>query len=111
VFPNPTRNLTLGTSQNPAEPANCTRCEKLAELTAYLGQWVKETENPKLKRQLDKALEAVKATSVLHKFEQHSSQQMPHPVRSGLGQGQGWSRPRVQPNRQEKTLLMLKREQ
>jgi hypothetical protein len=84
LLPNPLRNLAPSASQEQDESTPCERCEKLAKQRAFLGQWVKETENPKLRKQLEKTLDAVKGTAVLHRFEQHSSLQMPHPVRSGL---------------------------
>jgi hypothetical protein len=109
VLPYTIRNLAPGASQEQVESAHCERCEKLVQQAAFLGQWIKETENPKLKKQLEKTLEAVKATTVLHRFEQHSSLQMAHPVRSGLERARSWSRPRVQNLEQDKTLLMPKR--
>jgi hypothetical protein len=106
VLPNTIRNLAPGASQ---EQTQCERCDKLAQQTAFLGQWIRETENPKMKKQLEKTLEAVKGTTTLHKFEQHSSVQMAHPVRSGLDRARSWSRPRLQTLEQDKTLLMPKR--
>jgi hypothetical protein len=88
---------------------HCERCEKLAKQIAFLGQWIKETENPKLRKQLGKTLDAVKGTGVLHRFEQHTSAPTENPVRSGLGRPRNWSRPRVQTIERDKTLLMPKR--
>lgn len=109
MVPNPIRNLAPGAPNEQSEYEHCERCEKLVQQAAFLGQWIRETENPKLKKQLEKTLEAVKATTVLHRFEQHSSAQMPHPVRSGLDRTRNWSRPRVQALELDKTLLMPKR--
>ena len=75
---------------------------------AFLGQWTKETENPKLRKQLDKTMAALKETAVLHRFEQHSSLQMPHPVRSGIGQN--FSRTRIHTFGRDKAILAAKRE-
>jgi hypothetical protein len=104
----PIRDLSPDAPSDSTEPANCEKCAKLAGQLAYLNQWIRETENPKLKKQLEKTLEAVKGTNVLHKFEQHSSPLMPHPVRSGLSRAQNWPRPRIQAIGQDK-IAELKR--
>ena len=103
------RNLSPDASSNESEPATCEKCEQLAGQSAYLGNWIKETENPKLKKQLEKTLESVKGTIVLHKFEQHSSSHVPHPVRSSLSRPQNWSRPRIQGVGQDKLAELPKR--
>ena len=109
MLPNPIRNLAPSASREQDESTRCERCEKLAKQIAFLGQWIKESENPKLRKQLGKTLDAVKGTAVLHRFEQHSSVPMSHPVRSGLDRVRNWSRPRLQTNEHDKTLLMPKR--
>jgi hypothetical protein len=104
----PVRNLTPFRPEDKSQAASCARCKNLDEQLAYLGQWIKETENPKLRKQLEKTVEAHKATAVLHRFEQHSSLQMAHPVRSGLGPG--YARPRISSFGREKALQLAKRE-
>jgi hypothetical protein len=74
----------------------------------FLGQWIKESENPKLRKQLEKTMAALKETAVLHRFEQHSSLQMPHPVRSGIGQN--YSRARIHTFGRDRALMEAKRE-
>ncbi len=101
----PIRNL----SPSPEDPsASCVKCRNLHEHMAFLGQWIKETENPKLKKQLEKAMAALKETAVLHRFEQHSSLQMAHPVRSGIGQN--YSRARIHTFGCDRALSAAKRE-
>lgn len=75
---------------------------------AFYSQWIKESENPKLRKQLEKTIEGLKGTSVIHRFEQHSSVQMAHPVRSGLNQNYG--RARIHTLGREKALMAAKRE-
>lgn len=105
----PIRNLSPDASSDRNEPAKCEMCDKLHSQLAYLNQWIRETENPKLKKQLEKTLDAAKGTSMLHRFEQHSSPLMPHPVRSGMSRTQNWPRPRIQTFDQER-VTELKRE-
>ena len=109
MLPNPIRNLAPSASREQDESTRCERCEKLTTQMVFLGHWIKETENPKLRKQLGKTLDAVKGTAMLHRFEQHSSVPLSHPVRSGLDRARSWSRPRVQIIEQDKTLLMPKR--
>ncbi len=90
------------------QQASCAKCKNIDEQVAFFGQWAKEIENPKLKKQLEKVMQALKATSVLHRFEQHSSLQMPHPVRSGLGQND--ARTRIHTLGRDKAILAAKRE-
>jgi ribosomal 50S subunit-associated protein YjgA (DUF615 family) len=92
----PIRNLSPEAASDQNQSAQCEKCEKLASQLAYLNQWIRETENPKMKKALEKTMEAMRGTSVLHKFEQHSSRLTTHPVRSGLSRAQNWPRPRMQ---------------
>ncbi len=102
----PTRNLSPFGPED--QSASCAKCKNLHEHMAFLGQWTKETENPKLKRQLEKTMAALKETAVLHRLEQHSSQQMPHPVRSGIGQN--YSRARIHTFARDGAIMAAKRE-
>jgi hypothetical protein len=102
----PMRNLSPLSPHEQA--ASCAQCKALEEHLAFLGKWIKETENPKLRKQLEKTIEAVKGTAALHRLEQHSSLQMPHPVRSGLGQN--YSRARVHTFGRDKAVMADKRE-
>jgi hypothetical protein len=106
----PIRNLAPFSRQDQAQPTSCGTCKSLDEHLLFLGQWIKETENPKLKKQLEKTIEALKGTAILHKLEQHSSLHMPHPVRSGLGQPTSYSRSRIQTLAREKALILAKGE-
>jgi hypothetical protein len=100
MLPYSIRNLSPDSDRS--EPTSCEKCEKLASQLSYLNNWIRETENPKMRKQLEKAMEGLKGTVVLHRFEQHSKSQMPHPVRSGLSRPQSLPRPRLQTAVQEK---------
>jgi hypothetical protein len=102
----PIRNLSPFSPRE--QTASCVKCKNLDEQTAFLSQWTKETENPKLKKQLEKTMQALKATAALHRLEQHPSLQMPHPVRSGLGQND--TRTRIHTAGRDKTLVAAERE-
>jgi hypothetical protein len=106
VQTSPIRNLSPFSQRD--QEASCAKCKHLDEQMAFYSQWIKETENPKLKKQLEKTVEALKGTSVIHRFEQHSSLQMAHPVRSGLSQN--YARTRIHPLGREKALTAAKRE-
>jgi hypothetical protein len=102
----PMRNLSPLSPRE--ETASCAQCKALEEHIAFLGQWIKETENPKLKKQLEKTIEAAKGTAALHRLEQHSSLQMAHPVRSGMNQN--YARARIHTFGRDKALMAAKRE-
>jgi hypothetical protein len=106
VQASPIRNLSPFSPRE--QPGSCAKCKNLDEQMAFFGQWVKQIENPQLKKQLEKTMQALKATAVLHRLEQHPSLQMPHPVRSGLGQND--ARTRIHTTTRDKTLTAAERE-